>query len=385
MNLRKFSNVSPPRAFTLIELLVVIAIIGILVGLLLPAVQSVREAARRTQCLNNMRQVALAVANYESTLQAYPVNMIGPGPDVSATKVGTGYYSWLVWILPYLEGNNLYDSIDTSFNMSSNIVPGGPHSPFSIQIEATHPNAVAAATPVATFLCPSDTISHANAVVFGDANPASGSYAANMGWPKSVTGYNGERPVPGKFNGVIPIRYPAPTASLAPTLSWHPKGRWSSRDIIDGTSNTCMVSERLVQAGQSIPEINASDRRLQSHHVSRAAMTLSALANQCGPPTHTDAPYGAYVGRAWIVGWAPAGNMYVHLTAPNTNNGHFTGSNESSERQGDFIVAPSSRHPGGVNVAFADGSTRFVPNQVDLATWWALGSSNQGDLPGPLD
>ncbi len=385
MQSRSYSRSHLRLGFTLIELLVVIAIIGILVGLLLPAVQAVREAARRTSCLNNLRQVSLAAAHYESSLKAYPVNMIGPGPDVSPTKVGTGYYSWLFWILPYLEGNNLYDSVDSSFNMSSNIVPGGPHAPFSIQIESTHPNAGAAATPIATYLCPSDTTSHQNAVVFGSANPASGSYAGNMGWPKSVTGYSGERPIPGAFNGVIPIRYPAPSASLAAQLSWHPKGRWSSRDIVDGLSNTCMVAERLIQNGQSIPEITASDRRLQSHHVSRAAQTLAALANQCGPPTHTDAPYSAYVGRAWIIGWPPAGNMYMHLTRPNSNNGHFTGGNQSSERQGDFIVAPSSRHPGGVNVAFVDGSTRFITNEIDLPTWWALGSSIQGDLPGPLD
>lgn len=365
--------------FTLIELLVVIAIIGILVGMLLPAVQTVREAARRTQCLNNMKQLAIAVQNYESAFQAFPVNQIGPGVTVSPSKVGTGYYSWIVWILPYIEQGNLYDSLDTSFNMSSNVVPGGSHSPMSVQIDTTHPNAAVAGTPVASLLCPSDLINHSNAALLGSANPASGSYAANLGWPSSVTGYDGERSVPGRFNGVIPIRSPRSP------ITWHPQGKQSSRDLVDGSSNTGIISERLVQTGQTIAEIQASDRRIKSHHVTRSPRTLPQLEALCGPPTHTDAPYSAFVGRAWILGWAPAGNMYLHLKAPNTNNGHFTGVSASSEIQGDFIVSPSSRHPGGVNIAFADGSARFLTNTIDLRTWWALGSRDGGDLLGSLD
>ncbi len=367
------------RGFTLIELLVVIAIIGILVGMLLPAVQSVREAARRTKCLNNMKQLSIAVQNYESAFQAFPVNQIGPGVTVSPTKVGTGYYSWIVWILPYFEQGNLYDALDTSFNMSSNVVPGGAFSPFSVQIDASHPNAVVAGTPIATMLCPSDLITHANSALLGSANPASGSYAANLGWPSSVTGYNGERSVPGRFNGVVPIRYPQSP------IAWHPQGKQSMRDLIDGSSNTAIISERLVQTAQTIAEIQASNRRIQSHHVTRSPRTLSELEALCGPPTHTDAPYSAFVGRAWILGWAPAGNMYLHLKTPNTNNGHFTGASSSSEMQGDFIVTPSSRHPGGVNIAFADGSARFLTNSIDHRTWWALGSRDAGDLLGTVE
>ncbi len=373
------------KAFTLVELLVVIAIVGILIGMLLPAVQRVREAARRVQCANNLRQIAIAVMNHESALQAYPVNQIGSGPDVSADKVGTGFYSWIVPILPFMEQNNVYDSMDLSFNMASNIVPGGVHSPMVVQIEASHPNALAAGSRISTLSCPSDVIEHANTFVLGSANPASGSYAANLGWPKSVTGYQGERSLPGEFNGVIPIVHPNPSASLRPHLIWHPQGRQSSAQIFDGTSNTCMLAERLVQQGQSIPEIRNSDPRLQSHHVTRSPNTLAELEQRCGPPTHTDAEYSAYVGRAWILGWPPAGNMYVHLKTPNTNNGHFTGSTQSSERQGDFIVTPSSQHRGGVNVVYADGSTHFLVDSVDLEVWWAIGSRDHGEVSVNID
>jgi len=373
------------NAFTLVELLVVIAIIGLLVGLLLPAVQAAREAARRMQCSNNLKQLALAVQNHEAAMKSFPVNQIGPGLAISSSQFGPGFYSWLVRVLPYIEQSALYDSIDLRVNMSSATTAAGVHSPMSVEILDSHVNAPAAATRIPTFQCPSAVLSHQNAGFLGSANPASGSYAANMGWPKSVTGYNAERGVPGRYNGVIPIHYPGPPLSLVPHIGWHPSVRRNFKDLLDGSSNTCLASERLVQNAQTLAELGTSDRRIGSHHITRNPVTLAVLENQCGPPTHTDKPYSAFVGRAWILGWPPAGNMYVHLKTPNSNNGHFTGTTNSSERQGDFITTPSSMHSDGVNVSFADGSTRFIANQINKNTWWALGSADDGDIPGSIE
>ena len=185
------------RAFTLVELLVVIAIIGILIGMLLPAVQTVREAARRTQCANNLKQLALAVHNYESAHMVFPVNQIGPGAaSGSSGTFAAGHYSWTVPLLPFFEQQNVYQMFDLRLN-------NGDGSGF--QISDTHPNADAVSTDIASLICPSDSVRPDNTVVFGSANPAPGSYAANAGWPSNATGLAGERSTPGLYNGVIPM------------------------------------------------------------------------------------------------------------------------------------------------------------------------------------
>jgi prepilin-type N-terminal cleavage/methylation domain-containing protein len=342
--------------FTLVELLVVIAIIGILIGMLLPAVQSVREAARRTQCANKLRQIGLAIHNYESAHGVFPVNQVGPGA-ANGGGYGSGYYSWMVPLLPYIEQNNLYNMFDLSIN-------NGDGNGF--MMSDTHPNAVAAATRVDLFLCPSDASEGSN-IIFGTANPASCNFVANAGWPSYATGFDGERGSNGRFNGCIPLVHPSSP------IAWHGSSRVGFAQIIDGTSNTAMLSERLIQTGLSRGEINGGDPRLQSQHVLERFETLPRIDRQLGR-SHTDVFESYFIGRSWSSGFALAAPTYLHVKSPNTLIGHYS----SSRNEGDFVMTPSSRHTGGVNLVRADCSVAFIADGIASEPWWSLGACNDG-------
>ena len=352
------SKPASPSGFTLVELLVVIAIIGILIGMLLPAVQAVREAARRTSCANNIRQIALAVLNYESAHQHFPVNQIGPGMlDATHGDYEEGYYSWLVPLLPHVEQNNLYNSFDRCCNNGDGD---------SYKVSNTHENAGAVATPVSTFLCPSDFPNQENSIILGSANPAPGSYAGNAGWPSYATGYTGERGTPGRHNGAIALVHPS-----AP-ISWHSM-KVGMNSFRDGTSNTALLSERLIQSGNSAQAINEGDDRLRSLHILERYETLSEIMDQMSS-SHAHVFESAHIGRSWSSGTPLVAPTYMHVQPPNSVIGHYN----TSMDEGDFVVTASSRHAGGVNMALVDGSTRFVTESVSREVWWATGSRDDG-------
>lgn len=285
-----------PTAFTLVELLVVIAIIGILVALLLPAVQSAREAARRSQCQNNLKQLGLALLNHHDVYGYFPESQTAAG-EANGSGCEAGYYSWHSRILPFLEENPLYDSIDFDVNMAGSCDSGD-------QINFDHPNARAAATVVSAFLCPSDNAAGANEIVMGTANPASDSYAANAGWPSSATGYEGERTAGTEYNGIISLTNP----NEADRPGWHPRSKINIRKITDGTSHTSAVAERLIQDTQSPDVQNTAIPSLISFHILTTPKTLSEMASGCNAAsTHSDAVESAYAGRAWISGWVVDG------------------------------------------------------------------------------
>lgn len=208
---------NPRWAFTLVELLVVIAIIGILIGMLLPAVQTVREAARRTQCLNNLRQQGLAVLNYESALMQIP-----------PSRPADGFLTWPVLILPYLDQGNL-------------------HSEFSLQEQYTvqNPDTLTKGTPV--MICPSrrsgtplsrEERQDRQTGVVGDYAGNAGSHKDHLNLQWALF----KQPVDGVFNSGLAIQNKVRNFRLVGKM----KGRYGLADISDGTSNTAFIGEKYV-------------------------------------------------------------------------------------------------------------------------------------------
>jgi hypothetical protein len=291
----------------------------------------------------------------------FPINQVGPGvPTESAAEgYGSGYYSWLVPILPFFEQGSIYDAIDHHSNNGSG---------FGFMINNNHPNALAANTKIDTLLCPSDYATHENSIATGSSNPASDNYVGNSGWPSYATGFDGERNFPGRFNGIIALVNPSEN------VPWH-QDKVQMRDVLDGTSNTSMISERLIQNGNTPQEIRGSDQRLESFHITEVARTLAEISEEISPEqTHSHVFESGHIGRAWISGFALTAPTYLHVNTPNTLIGHFN----TTHTEGDFVIAPSSRHPGGVNTVNVDGSVRFVQDSIDRTLWWSLGARDDG-------
>lgn len=364
-NRRVVSHRRRRPAFTLVELLVVIAIIGILVALLLPAVQAAREAARRVSCTNNLKQIGLALHNYHDSFGTLPINMTSGGSGTTPQGLDTtGFYSWLVPILPFVEQQPLYDSINLNISMSD---ATGPTAPYMAYIGADHPNAEAARTRVPCYLCPSDSNSSTDAM--GSALPAPDNYAGNAGWIPFATGYDGSRATPGKQNGMIPL------VSPGEDVGWH-VNKISFKNVTDGLSNTVAVAERRINDRDWNGQSGKNDAIFSfCAGGGRTARTLAEHRQYCvntfSPDTALSRPHG----RAWISGWSLTAPIYTHVMEPNSRNCHF----HSGFVDGNFLTTASSQHPGGVNVVLGDGHVRFVEDSIALNVWWSLGSRDGGE------
>ena len=331
---------SKRTGFTLVELLVVIAIIGVLVALLLPAVQAAREAARRTQCVNNLKQISLALHNYHDVYLVFP---FGKGASYSGAPVYARWSAHALFI-PFMEQGTLQSTID--FN-SPPETPGmaGVINFMPAYQTPTRVNSVPCRAKIAGFLCPSD-ISPA-----GDW-PGQNNYVGNQGsWlcdrSDSPAGANDVSPgetQPGVFYFLSKVR-------LA--------------DILDGTSNTAMFSEKLRGDGTPKPRTDLFVISNQS--------SLDSTYQTCTTlNTASATPLTSKWGWSWVMG-ENCCTLYNHVSTPNTTSCAgfpFPGSMTNMSMQ----VSASSYHPGGVNLALCDGSVRFVPNTVDLIVWRAVGT-----------
>ncbi len=334
------------KGFTLVELLVVIAIIGVLVGLLLPAVQAAREAARRMQCSNNLKQIGLALMNYESAHKVFP---FGKGPSYPGAPV---YARWSqhALILPFLEQAPLYNQID--FRLPPDTP--GMGGVVAFMPAYNHPsglNSASCRTVVPGFFCPSDGSP-------SDPWQAQNNYVGNQGGWLCDRGDQ-----PGAASDV------SPTEIQTGVFYWLSKVR--TRDVIDGLSNTVFFSEKI--RGQGTP--NPKTDMFIMPHQSSLDSTYTTCSN-LNPATAT--PLTSKWGYSWVMG-ENCCTQYNHVATPNKNTCGGTGFPGTMTNM-TMQVPPTSRHTGGVQCLLGDSSVRFIADSIDLVTWRAIGSRSSGEV-----
>jgi len=361
------------RGFTLIELLVVIAIIAVLIALLLPAVQSAREAARRAQCINNLKQIGLAMHNYHTAYDSFPMGVSASINTWNVGKCGVGACGRVTWdgwsvhsmLLPYLEATPVFNAINFQFDP---LVCG------SGIFQATAYN-----TSIPGFLCPSDAY---NGPKLGYIN----NYYASIGTTVGVVQTYGQ-------NSTGMFSY---------------QQSYGIRDVTDGTSNTIAFAEALVGNGLGQgrgggPQTYrgngvAGACYAWNYDVSQVANTyLQTVLPQCNAEwasiaangSNSTATLGVNRGQYWAWG-AEAMSLFNTIVPPSSNQYQWSfcrsgcagccSGNPCALADHSEIANCNSSHPGGANITFGDGHVQFVKSSIGIQTWWALGTRSNGEV-----
>lgn len=404
------------QGFTLVELLVVIAIIGILIALLLPAVQMAREAARRTQCNNNLKQIMLGWHNYHDTYKAFPVNIAW-----SPWNNFDGGFSDRVAILPYLELDQLKDQLyvdpfekqpiqgtleyqnylqfDPSLLGPDCWNREGTGSAWDVQgwnwsgpapnyPNGQNANRRACHQRLPVFNCPSMPYqNHGGEGQFTYAVAHGTAHQPPHGDPRTGAGINTMRADWGRHNGSA--TYYGPHAR-----SWcRSSNPVRMASYLDGTNNTAAYSEFVIdtwkdqEKTKSIPPAQFTEPdwipkqprgKHQVHSWTAGENTaqhriycINNVVKQGHLSTRQEMR-----GRSWSWSFMGSGSTYSHTSLPNETPCHgFT-----NDWEGTTAMSANSKHPGGVNVGMADGSVRFVPDTISAAAWWAMGTRDGGEV-----
>ncbi len=334
--------------FTLIELLVVIAIIAVLIALLLPAVQMAREAARRTTCRNNLKQIGIALHTYHDT------NLMFPGWVARWWNNSGGFchggYSWHASLLPFMEQDSIYNAINFNYRPNDPTNCGATNGnsraagPCGFVAGNTCIQITARLRVIETFLCPSDG---------GADRGGRNNYGVNGGvWPANV----------GQPNDILIGR----NSGLGSQINRF--GRKIS-EVIDGTANTAAFSENVMGVNQSLVRDQKNKVMMSVTFTGGNTPTgLASLQQNCAAGLGVDFPgYQNSRGGEWIFHRLRDNSVYLHGLPPNR-----PGCLSTIRRAQGSLWGPSSRHPGGVNVLMADGTCRNVSDNVDLKTWMAV-------------